>query len=118
VRHDDYFVLLTGRASIGLRDLRAGRETAGGGCVVDLVEDQPLALTIPRGVAHGFFFHERSLHAYAVSHYWDPEDELACRWDDPDLGIPWPVPEAQLSERDAAAPALSSILARLRERHL
>jgi dTDP-4-dehydrorhamnose 3,5-epimerase len=118
VRHDDYFVLLSGRASIGLRDLRSDSATTGLAALVELTEDNPQALAIPRGVAHGFLFHERSLHAYAVSHYWDPEDELACRWDDPDLGIAWPRLSVSLSERDAAAPPLQALLARLREREL
>ena len=60
--------------------------------IVELDGERPAALAIPHGVAHGFYFHEPSLHVYAVSAYWDPEDELGCHWADPDLEIPWPAP--------------------------
>jgi len=73
-------------------------------------------VSIPTGVAHGFYFHEPSVHLYAVSHYWDPADELACHWTDPDLGIPWPAAEPILSERDAAAGTLSQLRDQLRAR--
>jgi dTDP-4-dehydrorhamnose 3,5-epimerase len=118
VRHDDYFLLLAGRASIGLRDLRQATATPGRVAVVELDPSEPTALVIPRGVAHGFYFHEPSLHAYAVSHYWDPDDELACHWQDADLAIPWPSEQARLSERDQEAPPLRQLLPRLRERGL
>jgi len=40
-------------------------------------------------------------------------DELGCHWADPALQIPWPITSASLSERDAAAPALSALMAQL-----
>ena len=91
VRHDDYLTVPVGRASVGLRDLRRGSPTEGLTALVELGREQPGALVIPHGVAHGFYFHEPSLHVYAVSEYWDPADELACNWADPELGIEWPV---------------------------
>lgn len=113
VRHDDYLVVLAGRAWIGLRDLRARSPTEGRTALVELLADDMAALVLPHGVAHGFFFPEPSLHAYAVSHYWDPADELGCRWDDPALGIAWPTDSARLSARDAALPSLGELLAQL-----
>jgi dTDP-4-dehydrorhamnose 3,5-epimerase len=80
---------------------------------VELGGESAAAIAIPHGVAHGFFFHEFSLHIYAVSRYWDHADELACRWDDPALEIPWPMQTAQVSARDAAAQSLSELLAEL-----
>jgi dTDP-4-dehydrorhamnose 3,5-epimerase len=65
-----------------------------------LVEAAPAALVIPVGVAHGFYFHEPSIHVYAVSHEFDPLDELGCRWDDPDLDIAWPCTKPRISVRD------------------
>lgn len=111
--HDDYLIVVQGRASIGLRDLRRGSPTEGAVALVELRGADMAAITIPHGVAHGFYFHEPSLHIYSVTHYWDPADELACRWDDPELGIPWPVTDAVLSPRDAAAPPLRELLAQL-----
>lgn len=106
LRHADYLVVLAGRASIGLCDLRPDSPTAGRAALVEMRGDSLTALTLPPGVGHGFYFHEPSLHAYAVSHYWDESDELGCRWDDPALGIPWPADSPLLSPRDAALPSL------------
>ena len=57
---------------LGLRDLRAGSPSEGAADVLVLTADQPAAVEIPPGVAHGFWFPEASIHVYAVSHYWDP----------------------------------------------
>lgn len=108
-RHDDYLTVVFGRASIGLRDLRPGAEAEGSGCVVALDAREPTAILIPHGVAHGFLFHVDSIHVYAVSHTWDPADELGCRWDDPDLAIPWPNAPTLVSERDASLPTLAEL---------
>jgi len=113
IRHDDYLTVPFGRASVGLRDLRRGSPTEGVAAVVDLDGERPAALVIPHGVAHGFYFHEPSLHVYAVSEYWDSEDELGCHWADPELEIPWPCGSAQVSERDAQSPPLRELLERL-----
>jgi dTDP-4-dehydrorhamnose 3,5-epimerase len=110
-RHADYLTVVVGKASIGLHDLREGSETEGLGTLVELAADAPAALSIPPGVAHGFYFHEPSLHVYAVSHEWDPSDELGCRWDDPGLGIDWPCSEPLVSDRDRALGPLSSLRA-------
>jgi dTDP-4-dehydrorhamnose 3,5-epimerase len=112
-RHDDYLLLVAGRATVGLRDLRPGAPAGGRACCVELDAAAPRAITIPHGVAHGFYFHEASLHVYAVSHYWDPADELGCHWADPELGIGWPVSEARLSPRDAALPLLAGLAVEL-----
>jgi dTDP-4-dehydrorhamnose 3,5-epimerase len=115
-RHDDYLIVFGGRAAVGLCDLREDSPTAGLGACLDLRGDAPAGLTIPHGVAHGFYFHEPSLHIYAVSHYWDVGDELGCRWDDDELGIPWPQSEAVISPRDAALPSLAVLRDELRDR--
>jgi dTDP-4-dehydrorhamnose 3,5-epimerase len=108
-RHSDYLTLVAGRASVGLHDVREGSETEGAGAIVELGADEPAALVIPTGVAHGFFFHEPSIHVYAVSHEFDPTDELGCRWDDPGLAIEWPCSEPMLSERDRALGTLGEL---------
>jgi dTDP-4-dehydrorhamnose 3,5-epimerase len=113
IRHDDYLTVPFGRASVGIRDLRRGSPTEGLAIVIELGAERPAALVIPHGVAHGFYFHEPSLHVYAVSEYWDPEDELGCHWADPELAIPWPTGSASVSERDEQSPPLSDLLARL-----
>ncbi|MBI2911494.1 MAG: dTDP-4-dehydrorhamnose 3,5-epimerase family protein [Chloroflexi bacterium] len=113
VQHDEYFVLIRGRASVGLRDLRNGSATEGLTTLIELRAAPLAALTIPRGVAHGFYFHEPSDLVHGSSQYWDPSDYLSCRWTDPALGIPWPAATAAVSPRQAAAPTLSELLAKL-----
>ena len=108
-RHLDYLTLVAGRATIGLHDLREGSPTEGLGTIVELTAESPSALVTPTGVAHGFYFHEPSIHVYAVTHDWDPADELGCRWDDPALRIPWPCRDPHLSERDRGLGSLSAL---------
>jgi dTDP-4-dehydrorhamnose 3,5-epimerase len=105
--HADFLLLVTGAATIGMRDLRPGAESPA--FTVELAADQPRALTIPPGVAHGFLFREPSVHLYSTSEYFEPTDELGCRWDDPDLAIPWPPGEVLVSLRDAGLPSLADL---------
>jgi dTDP-4-dehydrorhamnose 3,5-epimerase len=111
IRHADYLTVVAGKATIGLHDLRSGSPTEGLGATVELAAGEPAALVIPVGVAHGFYFHEASLHVYAVSHEFDPADELGCRWDDPALDIAWPCTEPLLSPRDRELGTLSELRA-------
>jgi dTDP-4-dehydrorhamnose 3,5-epimerase len=108
-RHTDYLTLVTGRATIGLHDLRDGSPTESLGTTIELDSREPTALIIPVGVVHGFYFHESSIHVYAVSHEFDPEDELGCRWDDPLLGIAWPCVDPLISSRDRELGTLSEL---------
>jgi dTDP-4-dehydrorhamnose 3,5-epimerase len=108
--HHDYLVVIKGRATIGLRDLRPGPSSPWVG-TVEMSGERIEALSIPPGVAHGFYFHEPSIFIYGTSHFWNPQDELCCHWADPELEIPWPASTATLSERDASAPPLRELLA-------
>jgi dTDP-4-dehydrorhamnose 3,5-epimerase len=112
--HDDYLTVIRGQATVGVRDLREGSPTEGAAACVELSGERPTAISIPHGVAHGFYFDQPSTHIYAVSHYWDLSDELGCRWDDPALEIPWPQGEAQISPRDEALPSLDVLLGKLK----
>lgn len=59
---------------------------------------------IPPGFAHGFaVLSETALFHYKCTEFYSPNDELTIRWDDPDLGVEWPVQDPLLSERDAKA---------------
>ena len=109
-RHDDYLIVASGRATVGLRDIRRSADTYGVATTVALAGDELRAITIPHGVAHGFLFHQASTHLYAVSHYWDTVDELACFWGDGELGIEWPFQPTLVSERDGSAQTLKSLL--------
>lgn len=108
--HADALTVAAGRMRLGLCDLRAGSRTEGRACTIDLRADAMALVTIPPGVAHGFYFPERSLHVYAVDRVWDPADELGCRWDDPELGIDWgDVGEPRISSRDARLAGLAAL---------
>lgn len=101
-RHADYLIIVQGHATIGLSDLRPGSPTKHTAYTIEANGDRLEAIVIPPGVAHGFYFHEDSMHLYAVSHYWDEADELGCHWADPELGIDWPTDKPILSEKDAS----------------
>jgi dTDP-4-dehydrorhamnose 3,5-epimerase len=67
-------------------------------------------LYVPPGYAHGFVVtSEAALFHYKCTAPYVPEAEAVVRWDDPDLGIDWPVAEPVLSARDAAAPRLRDL---------
>ena len=76
------------------------------------------ALWLPPGLAHGFLVtSEEAIVLYQVTDDWTPEAEHTVRWDDPTLGIDWPLTHPPvLSQRDAAAPMLTSVLAALEQR--
>lgn len=109
--HDDYLTVISGETLVGLRDLRRHSPTRGQGTLVTLTAASPAALFIPPGVAHGFLHVSASIHLYAVSRFWDPTDELGCRWNDPQLNLPWPIEDPLLSERDRVAQTLGALLA-------
>jgi dTDP-4-dehydrorhamnose 3,5-epimerase len=112
--HDDIVILLAGRMCVGLRDLRRGASTYGCSVVVDMTPDGDAVLTVPHGVAHGLYFPEATRFLIGVNRYWDPEDELGCRYDDPELEIDWPEEGlSSVSDSDLAAGPLSALMARI-----
>ena len=71
-------------------------------------------LFIPVGFAHGFcVLSEIADVAYKQSSYYDPKTESGIAWDDPDVGVEWPVADPRLSERDRTAPRLAEVSDRL-----
>jgi dTDP-4-dehydrorhamnose 3,5-epimerase len=65
-------------------------------------------LFIPDGFGHGFCVLSDSADViYRISSYYDPELESGIAWNDPEIGIEWPISEPVLSERDAGALRLS-----------
>lgn len=108
VDHSDMLVLAEGHMVLGLHDLRPGSASAGRSTLTELTSTSG-ALLIPPGVAHGFYFGERSVLLYAVTHMWNMDDELGCRWDDPELGLRWPCVSPRLSARDVTAGSLRDL---------
>jgi dTDP-4-dehydrorhamnose 3,5-epimerase len=71
-------------------------------------------LFVPPGFAHGFcVLSEEADVSYRLSSLYDPATEAGIAWDDPDVGVEWPVSEPLLSERDRGAPRLAEIAAEL-----
>jgi dTDP-4-dehydrorhamnose 3,5-epimerase len=65
---------------------------------------------IPGGFAHGFLvLSETALFQYKCTEIYSQQDEMALRWDDPEVGILWPNRNPTLSERDAKALHLREI---------
>jgi dTDP-4-dehydrorhamnose 3,5-epimerase len=67
-------------------------------------------LFVPVGFGHGFcVLSEQADVSYQLSSYFDPETEAGIAWDDPDIGIEWPVEQPLLSARDLSAPRLAEV---------
>ncbi len=90
-------------------DLRAQSPTFGRHLAVELSDVEGTMLWIPPGFAHGFCVlgSEPADVVYKVDAVYTPSTESGVRWDDPELGIPWPIKNPQVSARDAAMPMLS-----------
>jgi dTDP-4-dehydrorhamnose 3,5-epimerase len=71
-------------------------------------------LYVPPGFAHGFCALSERLHVeYKCTAFYDPQDELALAWDDPELAIAWPLRDPLVSPKDRRAPRLAELLERL-----
>ncbi|WP_417463139.1 dTDP-4-dehydrorhamnose 3,5-epimerase [Kordiimonas sp.] len=90
-------------------DIRGGSPTYGRWAGYTLSAENGAQLYIPVGFAHGFATLEPDSEIiYKCSDYSAPETEGALRWDDPDIGITWPLTTSPvLSGKDAAAPLLA-----------
>jgi dTDP-4-dehydrorhamnose 3,5-epimerase len=112
----DYWYVPFGRALVALHDLRQSSPTDGVSLTMELNGTNHTGLYIPPGVAHGFLALEPMTITYLVDGYYNPDDELGVAWDDPALGIAWPISDPVLSDRDRNNPKRSEIPAELRPR--
>lgn len=95
-------------------DIRPGSPTFRRWIGVRLSEENFRQIYIPPGFAHGIcVLSERARIAYKCTDFYDPEGELRLLWNDPELGIDWPVTDPVLSDKDAAALPLSAWMDRL-----
>jgi len=91
-------------------DVRRGSPTFGKWVGVTLSAENFRQCYVPKGFAHGFAV--TSLIAqveYKCTDIYDAASEIGIAWDDPDIGIAWPVSEPLLSERDKRHPRLAAI---------
>ena len=91
-------------------DVRRGSPHFGRWVGYDLTAENGRQLWIPPGFAHGFVVvGDGATVLYKCTHFYAPESEQALCWDDPDVGIAWPVGAPVLSPKDAAAPRLRDV---------
>jgi dTDP-4-dehydrorhamnose 3,5-epimerase len=93
-------------------DIRAGSPTLGRWVGVELSADNFRQLFVPSGFAHGFcvLSYEAEV-LYKTSAVYSPAYERGIAWDDPAIGIAWPIAEPLLSDRDRRAESLAAYLA-------
>lgn len=92
-------------------DVRRGSPSFGQWVGVTLSGENRRQLWVPAGFAHGFLVtSETALFTYKCSDYYHPETEFSVRWDDPAIGIEWPLDgQPELSAKDIDAAALADI---------
>lgn len=102
--HYDYLHVIDGEMLLGLHDLRPENPAGRVSLFITLKGDEPLAVEIPVGVCHGFWFPVKTTYVYGLSKPWSITEKLGCRFDAPELGLDWPVSDPILSEDDRDPP--------------
>jgi dTDP-4-dehydrorhamnose 3,5-epimerase len=101
---------LRGRIFDAVVDLRSDSPTFRRWEGHELDDERHRQLYVPVGFAHGFcVLSETADVAYKLSSFYDPETEAGIAWDDPEIGIEWPLIDPVLSERDRTAPGLAEV---------
>lgn len=104
--------VVRGSAFDVLVDIRRKSPTFMRWCAVDLAADRHQQVYIPAGCLHGFLARANdTLLLYEQSATYDPKSEIGVAWNDPDIGIEWPLDEQTplLSPKDAANPTLRDL---------
>ncbi len=95
-------------------DLRRGSPSFGRHMAAMLSAENFRQFFIPPGFAHGFcVLSDVAQIEYKCTDFYRPDDEFTIAWNDPAIGISWPVSEPLLSERDRNAPLLATVSDRL-----
>jgi dTDP-4-dehydrorhamnose 3,5-epimerase len=103
--------ILSGRAYLVAVDIRGGSATLGQWFCLELAGGDPTQVWAPAGFAMGFCaLEDNTCLQYFCTCVYNPEGEGAIRWNDPDIGIDWPVTETVVSDKDSSAPSLSEWL--------
>jgi len=92
-------------------DIRPGSKTWGKWTSVVLSEENFRLVYIPPGFAHGFcVLSDVAQVEYKCTDFYVPGDEITIAWNDPEIGIPWPVRDPILSPKDRDAPPLREVM--------
>ncbi|NML52607.1 dTDP-4-keto-6-deoxy-D-glucose epimerase [Streptomyces sp. R302] len=95
-------------------DLRPDSPTYLGRVSVELSGETQATLYVPAGCAHGFQALTGPADvSYRIDRPHDPAEDVTIAFDDPELGIPWPLPVTSVSRRDREAPGLADVLKRM-----
>jgi len=95
-------------------DLRPGSATYRQWMSVQLDDEDHRSVWLPAGLAHGFQALTSTVDVcYRIDRAHQPGHDAAIRYDDPELGIRWPLPVGEMSERDRSAPSLAELEPRL-----
>ena len=89
-------------------DIRRGSPTYAKWVGVELSAENYRQLFIPRGFAHGFITLTDDVEVqYKADNFYSPDCDGNIRWDDPEIGVVWPISPRVLSDKDSFAPLLS-----------
>ena len=103
--------LLSGEVYDVAVDIRKGSKTYGKWFGVTLSAEKKNMFYIPEGFAHGFYvLSDTAEFAYKCTDFYDPSSEAGIMWNDPTIGVKWPIPEGEtpnISEKDGKHPAFS-----------
>jgi dTDP-4-dehydrorhamnose 3,5-epimerase len=95
-------------------DVRRGSPAYGKHFATRLSADNFRQLYLPPGVLHGFLVtSDVAQIVYKCTDFYSPEAEFSVAWNDPDIGIAWPIESPILSEKDRCAPLLKNVGDRL-----
>lgn len=112
LRHDESLLVVSGRVFVGLYDLRPDSPTQGQSMMLEMASKPAQQLVFPRGLVHGWYFPEDSVHLQAVSEphsEYGGDDNNGCHYADPELGLQWPATPRFLSERAKGFPSLREL---------
>jgi dTDP-4-dehydrorhamnose 3,5-epimerase len=91
-------------------DIRKGSPTFGKWVALEVSAEKWNQILVPKGFAHGFMtLVENTEVIYKVTNYYSPDHDRSIRFDDPAIGIDWPIPASgvQLSDKDQKGPFLA-----------
>lgn len=95
-------------------DVRVGSPTFGKWVGAELSAATAMQIYVPVGFVHGFaVLSERAQVEYKCSDVYVPDDQFSVRWNDPELGVHWPLTDPLLSDKDRDAPLLRDVMQQL-----
>jgi dTDP-4-dehydrorhamnose 3,5-epimerase len=90
-------------------DLRAGSPSFGKWFGAELNDENRLMMYVPRGFAHAFITLTDNVEAlYMVSEFYAPDRERGVRWNDPAVGVEWPIQPTEISDKDKSWPDINA----------